>query len=146
MVSAQGVANGAAEFASFLAEYDDAIREFAHGRPAKVKSLWSRGSDVTLAGGFGGIVHRGWDDVSARQDWASSQHADGTVVMDSITITVSGEMAYVVRMEHFRFRLPNRSEELTQDLRVTIVFRREPEGWRVVHRHADQQTTRQPPR
>jgi hypothetical protein len=59
------------EFAAFLPKYDDAIGEFAKGRPAKVKSLWSRRPDVTLVGGFGGTVHHGWDNVSARQDWAS---------------------------------------------------------------------------
>jgi ketosteroid isomerase-like protein len=139
-------ANADNEFAAFLPKYDEAIREFAKGRPAKVKSLWSRRPDVTLVGGFGGAVHHGWDDVSARQDWASSQYIDGTVAMEEVTRTVTADLAYIVRIEHFRFRAPDKPEELTQDLRVTVVFRREPEGWRVVHRHADQQTTRQSPR
>jgi ketosteroid isomerase-like protein len=139
-------ANADKEFAAFLPIYDEAIREFAKGRPAKVKDLWSRRPDVTLVGGFGGTVHHGWEDVSARQDWASSQHIDGTVAMEEVTRTVTTDFAYIVRIEHFRFRTPDEPEELTQDLRVTVVFRREPEGWRVVHRHADQQTKRQPPR
>ena len=134
------------EFAAFLPKYDEAIREFARGRPEKVKDLWSRGPDVTLVGGFGGTVHHGWDDVSARQDWASSQYIDGAVAMEEITRTVKADIAYIVRIEHFRFRTRDKPEELTQDLRVTVVFRREPKGWRVVHRHADQQSTRQSPR
>jgi ketosteroid isomerase-like protein len=139
-------AMGSDEFAAFLSQYDDAIRDFAKGRPEKVKGLWSHSSDVTLVGGFGGTVHHGWDDVSARQDWASSQYVDGTVKFEEVTRTVAADLAYIVRIEHFRFRTPVKPEELTQDLRVTVVFRREPGGWRVVHRHADQQTSRQAPR
>jgi ketosteroid isomerase-like protein len=145
-VAVQGAARGDGKFTSFLAEYDSAIQEFALGRPAKAKSLWSRCPDVSLVGGFGGVVHKGWDEVSARQDWASSQYAEGAVAIEEVTTTLTAEMAYTVRIEHFRFRAPDRSEQLTQDLRVTVIFRLESEGWRVVHRHADQQTTRQPPR
>lgn len=42
------------EFRAFLAEYDEAIRQFAQGNPAKVKTLWSHSPDVSLIGGFGG--------------------------------------------------------------------------------------------
>ena len=132
------------EFRAFLAEYDAAIRQFAQGNPAKVKNLWSHSPDVSLIGGFGGVVAHGWDEVSARQDWASSQYKEGTVTMDQIVTTVTSEFAYMTRIEHFTFRAPDRSD-MTQDLRVTVIFRHEPEGWRVVHRHADQQTTKQPP-
>jgi ketosteroid isomerase-like protein len=134
------------EFRTFLADYDEGIREFAQGKPAKVKTLWSHRPDVTLIGGFGGVVAHGWDEVSARQDWASSQHKEGTVTMEQIVTTVTPEFAYMARIEHFTFRPPDRSDMTTQDLRVTVIFRHEREGWRVVHRHADQQTTKQAPR
>jgi ketosteroid isomerase-like protein len=134
------------EFRSFLADYDEAIRQFAQGNPAKVKSLWSHSPDVSLIGGFGGVVAHGWDEVGARQDWASSQYKEGTVTMDQIVTTVTPAFAYMTRIEHFTFRAPDRSDMTTQDLRVTVILRHEPEGWRVVHRHADQQTTKQPPR
>jgi ketosteroid isomerase-like protein len=93
-----------------------------------------------------GVVAHGWDEVSARQDWASSQYKEGTVTMDQIVTTVTPEFAYMTRIEHFTFRAPDRWDMTTQDLRMTVIFRHEPEGWRVVHRHADQQTTKQPPR
>jgi len=60
------------EFRSFLADYDEAVRQFAQGNPAKVKGVWSHRPGVSLIGGFGGVVAHGWDEVSARQDWASS--------------------------------------------------------------------------
>jgi hypothetical protein len=143
---APATAQEEAEFRAFLAEYDAAIRQFAQGNPAKVKNLWSHSQGVTLIGGFGGVVAHGWDEVSSRQDWASSQYKEGTVTMDQTVTTVTPEFAYMARIEHFTFRAPDRAEMTTQDLRVTVIFRHESDGWRVVHRHADRQTTRQPPR
>ena len=140
------IAQEDSEFRAFLTEYDEGIRQFAEGNPAKVKTLWSHSPDVTLIGGFGGVVAHDWDEVSARQDWASSQYKEGTVTMDQIVTTVTPEFAYLARIEHFTFRPPDRPDMATQDLRVTVIFRHEREGWRVVHRHADQQTTKQPPR
>jgi ketosteroid isomerase-like protein len=142
----QVTAHEDSEFRFFLADYDEAIRQFAQGNPAKVKTLWSHSPDVSLIGGFGGVVAHGWDEVSARQDWASSQYKEGTFTMDQVVTTVTPEFAYTARIEHFTFRAPDRPDMMAQDLRVTVIFRHEPEGWRVVHRHADQQTTKQPPR
>jgi hypothetical protein len=91
------------EFRSYIADYDEAIRQFARGNSAKGKTLWSHSPDVSLIGGFGGVVAHGWGEVSARQDWASSQYKEGTVTMDQVVTTVTPEFAYMARIEHFTF-------------------------------------------
>jgi ketosteroid isomerase-like protein len=53
-------------------------------------------------------------------------------------------MGYVVQRERIDFTPPG-AEPTTREYRVTMVFRREPEGWRIVHRHADPQVSRTPP-
>ncbi len=60
--------------------------------------------------------------------------------------TVSGDLAYVVQLEHIRYQLPHQAQEVNRDYRVTMVFRREAEGWRIVHRQADTQMAKQTPR
>jgi hypothetical protein len=65
------------EFASFLARANAAQLEFQQGSPGRYKELWSHQPDVTLAGGFGGRFEQGWDSVSKRLDWASSQFRNG---------------------------------------------------------------------
>lgn len=59
--------------------------------------------------------------------------------------TVSGDFACIVQLEHIRFHVPAQVQESTRDHRVTMVCRREPGGWRIVHRQADTQTTKQAP-
>ncbi len=56
-----------------------------------------------------------------------------------------GDLGYVVQIEHVRFHVPGQEEESARDYRVTMLFRREPEGWRIVHRQADSQMMKQAP-
>ena len=90
-------------------------------------------------------VESGWDKVASRLDWASSQFSDGTRSREEIRSAVETDFAYIVQTEHIQFRVPGRTEESTLDLRVTMVFRREADGWRIVHRQADSQRSTQLP-
>ena len=132
------------EWSAFMARLDAAEHEFAQGRPAAFKALWSHGDEVSLCGGFGGM-ESGWEKVAARLDWASSQISDGTRSSEQMRSSVGADFAYIVQTEQIRFRAPARAQQSTLEFRVTMVFRREAEGWRIVHRHADPQMGRQPP-
>lgn len=133
------------EWIEFIAKLEAAEHEFAQGRPAAFKALWSHGDEVSLCGGFGG-VESGWNNVGARLDWASSQISEGTRSRDEIRSMVGADFAYIVQTERIGFRVPGRAEQSTLDFRVTMVFRRDSDGWRIVHRHADPQIATQPPR
>jgi ketosteroid isomerase-like protein len=135
---------GDPEWMAFIAKLDSAEEEFAQGRSAAFKALWSHANDVTLCGGFGGVAS-GWENVAARLDWASSKYSDGRRSREEISGAVGSDFAYIVQKEVICFRLPGRTEELRQELRSTMVFRREADGWRILHRHADSQTSTQPP-
>lgn len=134
-----------AEWQAFIARLEAAEEEFARGRPGAFKALWSHADDVTLSGGLAGNVELGWPDVSARLDWASAQYADGTRSRQEIGGSVGAELAYLVQTEVIEARIGGRAERSRQALRATMVFRREPEGWRIVHRHADAQASVRPP-
>jgi ketosteroid isomerase-like protein len=132
------------EWAAFMEKLKAAEHEFAQGRPAAFRALWSHSDDVSICGAFGGI-ESGWTKVAARLDWASSQFSEGTRSREEIRSAVGTDFAYIVQTEHIRFRVPGRSEPSTLELRVTMVFRREADGWRIVHRHADSQKSTQLP-
>jgi ketosteroid isomerase-like protein len=132
------------EWAAFMAKLEAAEHEFAQGRPAAFKDLWSHSDDVSICGAFGGI-ESGWNNVAARLDWASSQFSEGTRSREEIKSAVGTDFAYLVQTEHIRFRVPGRTEQATLELRVTMVFRHEADGWRIVHRQADSQKNAQLP-
>ena len=130
---------GNAELSAFIARIDAAQEEFAYGRPGAFKALWSHTPDVTLSGGLGGVVEVGWDKVGTRLDWASSNYADGVRSNETIGGSVGDGMAYLVRNEIIEGKIGG--AQTRQLLRVTMVFRRGADGWRIIHRHADSQVT-----
>ena len=135
-----------AEFEAMLSRYDAAQVEFHNGRPAAVQALWAHTDDVTLAGGAGGPIEKGWANVGKRLAWASAQYSKGQQVNERVHAVVRGDFAYAVQLEHISFYPPGGASPSKRDYRVTTVFRREPEGWRVVHRQADTLMVRQTPR
>jgi hypothetical protein len=132
------------DWTTFMAKLEAAEHEFVQGRPAAFKALWSHSNDVSICGAFGG-VESGWDKVAFRLDWASSQFSEGIRSREEIRSAIGAEFAYLVQTEHILFRVPDRTEQTTLDLRVTMVFRREADGWRIVHRQADSQRSTQLP-
>ena len=127
-----------AEWSVFIAKLENAEEEFVRGRPAAFQALWSRADDVTLCGGFGG-VERGNQNVTDRLSWVSKKYSDGTRTREEISRMVGADFAYLVQTEVIRSRVASQAEPSDQELRATMVFRREADGWRIVHRHADLQ-------
>jgi ketosteroid isomerase-like protein len=132
------------EWKVFMKKLELAEEEFVQGRPEAFKSLWSRADNVTLCGGFGGI-ESGWQNVARRLEWVSLKYTDGTRTREGISSFVSADFAYIVQIEVIHFRIAEQSTQATQELRATMVFRREKGEWKIVHRHADSQTTTKPP-
>jgi ketosteroid isomerase-like protein len=125
---------------AFMEKLEIAEVEFACGRPADFKALWSHTDDVTLFGALGGPIEKGWRNVAARLDWGSSNYSEGTRSRHEISRTVGPDFAYLVQEDIIEARIGGRTGERSkQELRVTMVFRRESDGWRVLHRHADTQ-------
>jgi ketosteroid isomerase-like protein len=131
------------DFAAVLREVEAAQVELVRGRPDAFKALWSQDDDCTLVGGLGGAIETGWTGVSRRLDWVSSQYAGGTRKHEQVSTAVGADLAYVVQRETIRYRVPGETRERTQELRVTMVFRRQSGHWRIVHRHADSQLARE---
>jgi ketosteroid isomerase-like protein len=135
---------GNSEWKAFINNLETAEEEFVQGRPAAFLALWSHSDDVTLCGGFGG-VERGWQNVTNRLAWVSANYTQGARTREEISSFIGTELAYLVQTEVIRARVASQSERSTQELRATMIFRRETDGWRIVHRHADLQTRTQAP-
>ena len=121
----------------------DALDRIAKGDPAGYKALYSRGDDVTLGNPFGGFG-LGWQAVVEQVERAASYYRDGeTISFETITEFVGPEWAYTVEIERFRAKVGGSPDTSDLALRVTCVYRREEDGWRLVHRHADPRVEKQ---
>jgi ketosteroid isomerase-like protein len=141
----QAGAQTRAEFDAFFDKVTKAEAELFRGRPESLKALWSRASDVTLFGVSGGRGDHGWDQVGRRLDWTNTQYSDGTLTVERIASYVDRNLGYVVQREKVRFKVPGHSEWSILEIRATWIFRRERNGWRIIHRQADSLMKRQGP-
>jgi ketosteroid isomerase-like protein len=126
------------------AHLETALRSFVRGDPTGYKALWSHQDDVTIFGSFGGL-ERGWVQVGLRLDWASEQYSEGECTVEYVTTLGGTDVAYTVHLERTRARLGRSTEESVREQRVTHVFRREADRWRIVHLHVDPLMHKQAP-
>ncbi|MFI5696752.1 YybH family protein [Kribbella sp. NPDC051586] len=122
----------------------EALAAFGLGDPGPKKRLYSRGDDVTLANPLGPPV-RGWQGVSAALDAAAAMLRDGAVTgFERIAEGETTDPAYIVEIERSTTKLGGAEELSPVALRATTIYRREEDGWKIVHRHADPITTPRP--
>jgi ketosteroid isomerase-like protein len=127
-----------------IERYQLGLDEFMKGNPEAVKELFSHREDVTLANPLGSPAH-GWDEVSATIERAASQFRDGRFLsVDMVEKHVTPEFAYTLWLEHAEGKVGGREDIAPATLRVTMIYRPEEGGCKVVHRHADPITSAQP--
>jgi ketosteroid isomerase-like protein len=112
------------------------------GDPGGYKDLYSRREDTTLGNPFGG-VGRGWDAVVEQLDRAASYYTDGRATdFEQISKVATDELAYTVEIERVETKVAGNEDQAEFAVRVTSVYRREEDGWRLIHRHADPRVSR----
>ena len=130
-------------FEEAVAASHAATDRIMRGDPSGYKDLYSQREDITLGNPFGGFG-RGWDAVVEQLDRAASYYTDGRATdFESISEVATPELAYTVEIERVVTKVAGRDDEAEFGVRVTSVYRREEEGWRLVHRHADPRIARQ---
>lgn len=145
LLSCLAAAQTKVEFDTFLSKVDAAQLELQNGKADAFKSLWSQSDDITLSGGFGGTIEKGWTAISKRLDWVGQQFSNGTNTIERLVAVSDGDLGYAIQLEHIRVKVPGKTADSTKDYRVTMIFRREKKGWRIVHRQADSNLTKQAP-
>ena len=122
----------------------EANLQMLRGNAEPLKRLYSHLDDVTVLGGFGGFK-RGWKEVGPRLDWAASHFSDGRFQQEEVSTIVGSDLAMTVTIERYTVRIGGAATETSEELRVTQVFRREADGWRLVHRNGDPLVKKQAP-
>lgn len=128
---------GTTDLAEFLGEYQRSVEAFITGDPEPQKRLWSRADDAVLANPVVPVA-KGWDAIaSVLEQTAALLHDGTTTAVEPITDYATADLAYSVVIERDMVRVGDAAAPAPSTLRVTSVFRRETDGWKVVHRHAD---------
>lgn len=123
--------------AAFAASHD-ALLAMANADPQPTLALWSRRAEAVLANPLG-PPKRGFASIETETKRVAAMFAGaaGPLEFDEVSRVVTSGLACVIGIERMRARRVG-SEDITQNsLRVTTVFQREEDVWKLVLRHAD---------
>jgi ketosteroid isomerase-like protein len=125
--------------------FRQALEPYLKGDAGPVLDLLSRADDVTLLNPLGPPT-RGQAEVRRAGSQAAAMLRDGSVRgFEEVVRYSTPDLGYVVQLERTQARFEDTGTTMNPiALRVTMIFRREGDTWRVVHRHADPITTARP--
>lgn len=122
--------------AALAARSEEANAAFMCGDMHRYAALVSHAGDYTLMAPFGGPPVRGFDTSEERLAELSRYFRSGSSVLEVVQTYASGNLVVIAAIERQRGEVGGLPEQ-DWSLRVTLVWRRDAEGWRLVHRHAD---------
>jgi ketosteroid isomerase-like protein len=98
-------------------------------------AMWSRNDPVTLFGAA--LSGSGWAEIGPTFGALESRFSNCTSwEFELLAAGTSADLAYLVGIEHATASVAG-APPTPYSLRVTTIFRRENDEWKIVHRHAD---------
>jgi hypothetical protein len=124
-----------AEIEAILRDLEDATNAFMRGEMERYLALTEHVECFTLANPFGGIPRR-YEDRRPSLLEVASYFQDGEAAIEPVAIHKAEDMLVLVVIERQHGRVGGLPDQ-PWPLRVTQVYLRCGETWKVVHRHAD---------
>jgi ketosteroid isomerase-like protein len=122
--------------ADLIRRVEDAASALIRGEIDRYFALVRHADDFTLMPPSGGEPRRGFDDSDEALRALAEYFQGGEAEVEVFQSYASGELAVLVAIERQHGKVGSLPDQ-DWSLRVTLVFRREGSGWRLVHRHAD---------
>jgi ketosteroid isomerase-like protein len=112
-----------------------ALAAMGSGDPQPYTDCWAHTDDVTLFGAWGPI-EQGYDRLQETFRWVGSRFKAGELRPEDVVAFESGDLAYTVGFERGEVVVDSGARQ-PMTIRVTHIYRRIDDVWRLVHRHAD---------
>jgi ketosteroid isomerase-like protein len=129
--------NNLEHFKQFMKQREDAARAYVCGDPAPVADIVTRVSPATFFGPRGGC-DQGADDVLLSFNQGAAMFGTGSEThFEILHMAASDNIAYWVGFQRATAQLRGSMDILPMNIRVTEIFRREDNEWKLIHRHAD---------
>ena len=111
-----------------------ALNQMANGDASGMAQIWEHSADVTVQHPIGG-QSVGWDDIADSWQNVASIASEGQIERRDQRLRVLGEVALETGVEHVSFKLGG--HPVTTQMRVTNIYRRTADGWKIIHHHTD---------
>lgn len=125
------------DFKEFIRRREEAAESYVNGDAEPLALLSAEISDATFFAPNGGFV-QGAEDVLARYKADAKSFApESKSRFEILQMAASDEIAYWTGFQRAAVHFNGKPEAVEFNLRITEIFRREGDDWKLVHRHAD---------
>lgn len=125
------------DFQAFMKQRNDVATAYVNGDAAPLGQIVTKELPATFFAPFGGYL-QGADEVATRYAHdANAFTPEGKSRLEILQIGASEGIAYWVGIQHATAQLKGNPDPIPMNLRVTELFRREGNEWKLIHRHAD---------
>ncbi len=125
------------DFKEFMRQREEAATAYIQGDAAPLNHLSAHTGDATFYAPRGGSVAGAEDVLSVYERDAKSFAPSGTNAFEILQMAASDGLAYWVGFQRADVYMHGHAGTIPFNLRVTEIFRREADGWKLIHRHAD---------
>jgi ketosteroid isomerase-like protein len=129
--------SGEDDFQHFLQTREAAARAYVNGESGPLDQLSAQKDPATFFGPRGGHVVGAQGVAETYRRDAGAFHAGSKTHFEILHRGVSGDLGYWVGYQYAQVYLGDPAKLTPMKLRVTEIFRRERDGWKLIHRHAD---------
>jgi ketosteroid isomerase-like protein len=131
------MSNDQQHFERFMQHRDSVARAYAQGDAKPLARIVTPANPATFFGPQGGVTE-GADAVASRYlNDAKAFEANSDSHLDVLHMSAGSGLAYWVGIQRAKVQMRDKPEPTQFDLRVTELFRRDGDDWKLIHRHAD---------
>jgi ketosteroid isomerase-like protein len=124
-------------FERFMERRADIAVAYVNGDAGPLREIAAARLPATFFGPMGDC-QKGADEVWAAYEAGASAFSPGSdTEVQVLDVHADDEVGYWVGIQRAKVRMGDAPEPTSMDLRVTEIFRREDDQWKLVHRHAD---------
>ena len=124
------------DIAALIARWSEAAQLYMDGDLRNYAAIARHAEDYTLLPPNGGDARSGFDSSDDAVEWTARTFRGGQTRLEVFKTYTSGDLAVLVAVERQTGAVGDLPPQ-DWSLRLTLVFRRDGAGWRLVHRHAD---------
>ena len=125
------------DFEQFMKKRSEVALSYINGDPAPLNGIISHHSPATFFRPSGDYYQDAEVVWSQYERDATSFESGSEGQLEILHMAVGESLAYWVGFQYATAHLRGRPEPVPFNLRVTELFRREGDSWKLIHRHAD---------
>jgi ketosteroid isomerase-like protein len=131
------MSNDTESFEQFMKQRAEIALAYVKGDGAPIVGIATRTQPATFFGPFGGLTQGAAEIAEAYQKGAAAFGPEGENRLEILQMAADNGIAFWVGFQRATAHLKGKPDPIPMALRITEVFRREGDEWKLVHRHAD---------